>query len=72
MAEALKSGKQENFFPVHYAGRDREFCLVHKLNLSGLPGARGFKVAAFPVKIEGCGASRTRAVALVDITTEKS
>jgi kynurenine formamidase len=72
MAEALKSGKQENFFPVHYAGRDREFCLVHKLNLSGLPGARGFKVAAFPVKIEGCGASWTRAVALVDMTAEKS
>jgi kynurenine formamidase len=65
MVEALRSGRQEAFFPIHCAGRDRDFSLIHKMDLSGL-GARtsGFKVAAFPIKLEGCGAAWTRAVAL--------
>jgi len=65
MLEALRSGKREKFYPVHYAGREREFCLIHKMSLSGLPQAAGFKVAAFPIKLEGCGAAWTRAVALM-------
>jgi len=65
MVEALRNGKPGNFFPIHYAARNREFSLIHKMNLSGLPQPTGFKVAAFPIKLEGCGAAWTRAVALM-------
>jgi kynurenine formamidase len=65
MVEALRSGKAANFFPIHYAAREREFSLIHKMDLSGLPQPTGFKVAAFPIKLEGCGAAWTRAVALM-------
>jgi len=65
MVEALRSGKKESAFPIHYAGREREFCLIHKMDLSSLPRAHGFKVAALPIKLERCGAAWTRAVAVV-------
>lgn len=65
MVEALRAGKRENFFPIHYAGREREFCLIQKMDLRALPRTHGFKIAAFPIKLEGCGAAWARAVALV-------
>jgi kynurenine formamidase len=65
MIEALRAGKQEQFYPIHQLGREREFCLIHKLDLSGLRATHGFKLAAFPIKLERCGAAWTRAVALV-------
>jgi kynurenine formamidase len=65
MVEALRAGSKEQFYPIHYAGREREFCLIHKMDLSSLTRAHGFKVAAFPIKLERCGAAWTRAVALV-------
>jgi len=65
MVEALKAGRKDDFFPIHYAGREREFCLIHKMDLSSLGRTHGFKVVAFPIKLERCGASWTRAVALV-------
>jgi cyclase len=65
MIEALRAGKKDQFFPIHYAGRAREFCLIHKMDLSSLQCTHGFKVAAFPIKLERCGAAWTRAVALV-------
>src|SRR5947209_3875598 len=64
MVDKLRQGHPEAFFPIHYLGREREFCLIHKLDLSRLDRSSGFKVAAFPVKLEGCGAAWTRAVAL--------
>jgi kynurenine formamidase len=67
MLESLRAGRHKDFFPIHYAGREREFCLIHKMDLSGLPLPHGFKVAAFPVKLESCGAAWTRAVALVEV-----
>lgn len=67
MVEALRAGKREKFFPIHYVGREREFCLIQKMDLSGLPRPHGFKIAAFPIKLEGCGAAWTRAVALVPV-----
>ena len=66
MLEALRAGRKKAFFPIHYAGREREFCLIHKMDLSGLLRPHGFKVAAFPVKLANCGAAWTRAVALVE------
>jgi kynurenine formamidase len=65
MVEELRAGCPEAFFPVHYAGREREFVLVQKMDLAGLTQATGFKVAAFPIKLEGAGAAWTRAVGLV-------
>jgi kynurenine formamidase len=65
MVEALRAGKKEQFYPIHYAGRGREVCLIHKMDLSSLECTHGFKVVAFPIKLERCGASWTRAVALV-------
>lgn len=65
MVEALRAGRPEKFFPIHYHGREREFCLIEKMDLRGLVWPHGFKIAAFPIKLEGCGAAWTRAVALV-------
>ena len=65
MVEALRAGKKDQFFPIHYTGREREFCLIHKMDLSSLPCTHGFKVVAFPIKLERCSAGWTRAVALV-------
>jgi cyclase len=67
MLESLRAGRHQDFFPIHYTGREREFCLVQKMDLSGLPLPHGFKIAAFPVKLESCGAAWTRAVALVEV-----
>ena len=65
MVEALRAGVKDQFFPIHYAGRVREFCLIHKMDLSSLPSTHGFKVVAFPIKLERCSAAWTRAVALL-------
>ena len=65
MVKALRAGDTSSLYPIHYAGRDREFCLVEKMDLSKLPRPNGFKVAAFPIKLERSGASWTRAVALL-------
>jgi kynurenine formamidase len=65
MIAALRAGQKERFYPIHQAGRTREFCLIHKMDLSALPRPHGFKIAAFPIKLEKCSAAWTRAVALV-------
>ncbi len=65
MIEALRAGRKERFYPIHQMGREREFCLIHKMDLSGLRATHGFKLAALPIKLERCGAAWTRAVALV-------
>ena len=65
MVEALRRGRKEAFYPIHYTGREREFCVVHKMDLRSLPRPHGFKVVAFPIKLERCSAAWTRAVALV-------
>jgi kynurenine formamidase len=65
MLEALRAGKKGQFYPIHYAGQQREFCIIHKMDLSLLTCTHGFKVVAFPIKLERCGAAWTRAVALV-------
>lgn len=65
MVEELKKGNKEAFFPVHYAGREREYIHAEKLsNLKSLPKPSGFKVAMFPIKIEGGAGGWARAVAI--------
>jgi kynurenine formamidase len=65
MLDALRAGRKDRFYPIHYAGREHSFCLIHKMDLGSLSVAHGFKVAAFPIKLERCSAAWTRAVALV-------
>lgn len=65
MMEAFKAGQREALYPIHYLGRERDFCLIEKMDLSELPRKTGFKVAAFPIKLERSSASWTRAVALL-------
>jgi len=65
MVEELKKGNKSAFFPVHYAGRDREYIHAEKLsNLKTLPRPYGFKVAMFPIKIEEGAGGWARAVAI--------
>jgi kynurenine formamidase len=54
-------------WPAHLYGRRREYCQLEKLtNLGRLPGPRGFRIACFPVKVEGAGAGWARVVAMVE------
>lgn len=67
MAEALRNGDKDAFFPGHYAGRDREYCHIEKLaRLNELP-SHGFTVSAFPVLIEKASAGWCRPVAFVEV-----
>jgi cyclase len=64
MLEQARAGRREALYPLHYAGREREFALIEKMDLSKLPRPTGFKVAAMPIKLERTGGAWTRAVAL--------
>ena len=67
MTERFNGGNTTAWFPVHYVGREREYIMIEKLaNLDKLPKRFGFKVAAFPVKIERGSGGWCRAVALFD------
>lgn len=66
MAQRLKDGDKDAFFPVHRAGRDVEYLHAEKvINLDRLPPT-GFKVALFPVKIRRGSGAWCRAVAILD------
>lgn len=65
--EYHRTGNRDVLWPAHFAGREREYCQIERLNnLDTLPAPHGFQVACFPVKITGAGAGWTRAVALVN------
>lgn len=52
---------------AHFVGKDKEYCQIEKLaNLEKIPKLCGFKVACFPVKIEGASAGWARPVAIVE------
>ncbi len=66
IAEYHRNPREGVIWAAHYVGREKEYCQIEKLaNLDQLPPT-GFKVACFPVKIEGGSAGWTRAVAFVD------
>jgi len=51
---------------AHFVGVDREYCQIERLtNLEQLPPF-GFKVCAFPLKVERGSAGPARVVALVE------
>lgn len=67
MVADLKAGKKERFWESHYLGKEREYCHIERLaNLDKIPKPFGFKVAAFPIKVEGASAGWTRAVAIIE------
>lgn len=67
MAEEYKRGIRGRLWAAHFAGKKKEYCHIEKLaNLDKLPRPYGFKVAAFPVKIEGASAGWARVVAIFE------
>ena len=62
--EALTRGEPGILWAAHQV--DLPYCQIERLmNLGALPPF-GFKVACFPLKIQGGSAGPTRAVALLD------
>lgn len=56
----------DELWPAHLYGRKREYCQLERLtNLHAIPTAVGFKVACFPVKLNGADASWCRVVAII-------
>ena len=66
MKQAKESGNSELFWEAHLVGQDLEYWHMEQLvNLDALPYS-GFKVAVFPLKIEGASAAPARVVALLE------
>ncbi len=67
--EARRRNDREYFWQAHLVGVKKEYCHIEQLtNLGALPPA-GFKVAAFPLKIEGASAGPARVVAIFEEET---
>ena len=67
MAEEFRrTGDATKIWEAHFAGLEREYCQIEKLvNLDLLPRPTGFKVACFPIKVEGASGGWCRPVAFV-------
>ena len=64
--EAKRRDAPDYFWQAHLVGREKEYCHIEQLtNLEELP-AYGFKVAVFPLKIEGGSAAPARVVAIFE------
>jgi cyclase len=62
-----ETGDPGVLWPAHMIGRKREFCQIERLaNLDALPGADGFTLVCFPVKVARAGAGWARAVAIIN------
>jgi len=66
MAEKLKAGDREGFFPVHRAGRKVEYLHAEKVVIPDDLPKTGFKVALFPIKIRRGSGGWCRAVAIIE------
>ena len=67
MAAELKAGIKGRFWESHLVGKEKEYCQIEKMaSLDKIPRPFGFKVAVFPVKVEGASAGFTRAVAILE------
>jgi len=68
MAEEFKrTGDGRVVWEAHFAGIQREYCQIEKLaNLDQIPRSHGFKVACFPVKVQGASAGWCRPVAIIE------
>ena len=64
--KANESNDPDLFWEAHLVGVEKEYCHMEQLtNLDALP-LKGFKVAAFPLKIKGASAGPARIVALIE------
>lgn len=64
--EAKRTKNNALFWQAHLVGKDLEYCHMEQLtNLQSLPPF-GFKVAVFPLKIEGASAAPARVVAILE------
>jgi kynurenine formamidase len=67
MFEAYRAGRRDALWPSLMMARRKEFLLLLKLaQLEQLPGPTGFKVAAFPFKLERGSSGWVRAVAIIE------
>jgi kynurenine formamidase len=61
------SGDPEHLWPCHMYGREAEYLQIERLGgLGRIPVAHGFKVACFPIRVDGAGAGWVRPVAMID------
>jgi kynurenine formamidase len=66
VTDYLRTKDNGYLWPAHFYGREKEYCHVERLtNLDKIP-PYGCKVACFPIKVKGVGASWVRAVAFID------
>lgn len=66
LKEFLDSRDPSKFYPAHFYGRKREFIHIERLGkLQDLPGATGFKILCFPIRIRLTGAAWARVVAVL-------
>jgi kynurenine formamidase len=64
--EFSETGDGRVVWEAHFAGIEREYCQIEKLaNLDEIPRPAGFKVACFPVKVQGASGGWCRPVAFV-------
>jgi kynurenine formamidase len=67
MIKDLKAGNTAAYWPAHLVGQEKEYCHLEKLaNLDRIPKPFGFKVAVFPIRIEGGSGGWVRAVAIIE------
>ncbi len=65
--DVMLRNDHSHFLEAHFIGNNREYCHLENLaNLDQIPRPFGFKVAAFPIKIEGASGGWTRAVAIFE------
>jgi kynurenine formamidase len=68
MEAQFRDGDRDDYFPVHLAGKRADYVHVEKANgLRGLPGPNGYRIAAFPIKVEGGSGAWCRFHALRDL-----
>ena len=64
--EFKETGDGRVIWEAHFAGIEREYCQIEKLaNLDKIPRPTDFKVACFPVKVQGASGGWCRPVAFV-------
>lgn len=68
MEAQFRAGEREDYFPVHLAGKRAEYVHIEKASgLGAVPRPSGYRVAAFPIKVEGGSGAWSRFHALADL-----
>ena len=68
--EFRETGDRRVIWEAHSAGIERKYCQVEKLvNLGKTPRPTGFKIACFPIKVQGASGGWCRPMRLFDLLT---